>query len=148
MATLLTMIVVDPDDPAFANPTKFVGPVYAQEAAEALAAEKGWAFRQDGASWRRVVPSPEPQRILEIAPITWLLERGAVVICAAAGASPPCPPLQVPARWSGVEAVIDKDLASELLAEDVRRGPVRHGDRRGRRLPPLGPAGAAEGWTR
>ena len=61
------MIMVDPHDPAFANPAKFVGPVYPKEAADALAAEKGWAFRPDGASWRRVVPSPEPQRILEIA---------------------------------------------------------------------------------
>ena len=67
VATLLTMIVVDPDDPAFASPAKFVGPVYAKEAADVLAAEKGWAFRQDGAAWRRVVPSPEPRRILEIA---------------------------------------------------------------------------------
>ena len=88
VATLLTMIVVDPDDPAFANPTKFVGPVYDKEAAEKLAAEKGWAFRQDGASWRRVVASPQPQRILEIQPITWLLERGAVVICAGGGGIP------------------------------------------------------------
>ena len=60
VATLLTMIVVDPDDPAFASPTKFVGPVYAKEAADALAADKGWAFRPDGAAWRRVVPSPSP----------------------------------------------------------------------------------------
>ena len=60
VATLLTMIVVDPADPAFASPTKFVGPVYAQEAADALAADKGWTFRQDGDAWRRVVPSPDP----------------------------------------------------------------------------------------
>src|SRR6476646_10337463 len=58
VATLLTMIVVDPDDPAFAGPTKFVGPVYPKEAADTLAADKGWAFRQDGASCWRVVPSP------------------------------------------------------------------------------------------
>jgi len=88
VATLLTMIVVDPDDPAFASPSKFVGPVYAKEAADTLAADKGWAFRPDGAAWRRVVPSPEPQRILEIAPIGWLLERGAVVICAGGGGIP------------------------------------------------------------
>ena len=67
VATLLTMIVVDPDDPAFASPAKFVGPVYPKNAADALAAKKGWAFRQDGAAWRRVVPSPEPRQILEIA---------------------------------------------------------------------------------
>ena len=120
VATLLTMIVVDPHDPAFASPAKFVGPVYPKEAADALAAEKGWAFRQDGASWRRVVPSPQPQRILEIAPITWLLERGAVVICAGGGGIPTMSPSSGPGALVGVEAVIDKDLASELLAEDVR----------------------------
>jgi carbamate kinase len=120
VATLLTMIVVDPDDPAFASPTKFVGPVYAKEDADALAAEKGWAFRLDGDAWRRVVPSPEPRRILEIEPITWLLDRGAVVICAGGGGIPTMLPASGPGQLVGVEAVIDKDLAGELLAEDVR----------------------------
>ena len=119
VATLLTMIVVDPRDPAFANPTKFVGPVYPKEAADKLAADKGWAFRQDGQAWRRVVPSPEPRRILEIEPITWLLERGAVVICAGGGGIPTMCPSSGPGHLVGVEAVIDKDLASELLAVDV-----------------------------
>jgi carbamate kinase len=67
---------------AFTTPTKFVGPVYAKETADTLAAENGWTFRQDGQAWRRVVPSPAPRRVLEIEPITWLLDRGAVVICA------------------------------------------------------------------
>jgi carbamate kinase len=119
VATLLTMITVDPDDPAFASPTKFVGPVYDKDAADKLAADKGWAFRQDGASWRRVVPSPKPQRILEIEPITWLLERGAVVICAGGGGIPTVYPSSGPGEVVGVEAVIDKDFAGELLAEDV-----------------------------
>ncbi len=119
VATLLTMIAVDPADPAFANPTKFVGPVYAQEAAHALAADKGWTFRQDGDAWRRVVPSPRPQRILEIQPITWLLEQGAVVICAGGGGIPTTYPSSGSGEVVGVEAVIDKDFASELLAEDV-----------------------------
>jgi carbamate kinase len=119
VATLLTMIVVDPDDPAFASPAKFVGPVYAKQAADVLAAEKGWVFRPDGAAWRRVVPSPEPRRILEIAPISWLLERGAVVICAGGGGIPTMYPSSGPGALAGVEAVIDKDLASELLAENV-----------------------------
>jgi|1186.fasta_scaffold28806_2 carbamate kinase len=119
VATLLTMIVVDPDDPAFASPTKFVGPVYAREAADALAADKGWAFRQDGAASRRVVPSPEPCRILEITPIAWLLERGAVVICAGGGGIPTMYPSSGRGSLVGVEAVIDKDLTSELLARDV-----------------------------
>ena len=116
VATLLTMIEVDPDDPAFAHPTKFVGPVYDQETARKLIAGKGWAFRQDGSSWRRVVASPQPLRILEIQPITWLLDRGAVVICAGGGG---IPTTSGPGRITGVEAVIDKDFASELLAEDV-----------------------------
>jgi carbamate kinase len=119
VVTLLTMIVVDPEDPAFLSPAKFVGPVYPKETADALAAEKGWAFRQDGAAWRRVVPSPEPQRVLEIQPITWLLERGAVVICAGGGGIPTMYPSSGPGGLVGVEAVIDKDLASELVAEDV-----------------------------
>src|SRR5262249_62199014 len=92
VATLLTMIMVDPDDPTFASPTKFVGPVYDKEAAGKLAGEKGWSFRQDGAKWRRGGPSPEPKRILEIQPITWLLHRRAVVICAGGGGIPPQDP--------------------------------------------------------
>lgn len=119
VATLLTMVAVDPADPAFASPARFVGPGYAMDAADALAAAKGWTFRQDGAAWRRVVPSPKPQRILEIEPITWLLERGTVVICAGGGGIPTVYPAPAPGALTGAEAVIDKDLASELLAEDV-----------------------------
>jgi carbamate kinase len=119
VATLLTMITVDPGDPAFARPAKFVGPVYAKESADTLAAEKGWEFKKDGAAWRRVVPSPQPRQILEIEPISWLLERGAVVICAGGGGIPTMYPSSGPGELAGVEAVIDKDLASELLAEDV-----------------------------
>jgi carbamate kinase len=119
VATVLTMITVDPEDPAFAHPTKFVGPVYHQDAADALAAKKGWTFKLDGTSWRRVVPSPQPQQILEIAPITWLLEHGTVVICAGGGGIPAARPTSGTGALHGVEAVIDKDLASELLAEDV-----------------------------
>src|SRR5512147_3292937 len=115
-ATVLTMVEVDPDDPAFQNPTKFVGPVYEQEEADRLKAEKGWIFKQDGAKWRRVVPSPLPKRIFQLRPIKWLLERGTIVICAGGGG---IPTMYKPDkhRWlSGIEAVIDKDLASELLA--------------------------------
>ncbi len=119
VATLLTMIVVDPEDPAFTSPAKFVGPGYSKEAADTLAADKGWAFRQDGTAWRRVVASPQPERILEIQPILWLLERGTVVICAGGGGIPTVRPAAGAPVLVGIEAVIDKDLASELLAEDV-----------------------------
>ena len=119
VATVLTMITVDPDDRAFLHPTKFVGPVHHQDAADTLAAKKGWAFRQDGYAWRRVVPSPEPRQILEIQPITWLLEHGAVVICAGGGGIPATRRSSGSGALTGVEAVIGKDLASELLAEDL-----------------------------
>ena len=119
VATVLTMITVDPDDPAFARPSTFVGPVYHRDASDMLAAKKGWTFRRDGTAWRRVVPSPEPQQILEIKPITWLLEHGAVVICAGGGGIPSVHPTSAPGDLASAEAVIDKDLASEMLAEDV-----------------------------
>ena len=116
---LLTMIEVDPKDPAFQNPTKFVGPVYDQAQADQLAEEKGWAFKQDGEYWRRVVPSPEPVRIFEIRPIKGLLNHGVIVICAGGGGVPVMFDPQSDHRLVGVEAVIDKDLASELLATQV-----------------------------
>ena len=119
VVTVLTMITVDPDDPAFTNPTKFVGPVYTQADADALRNDKGWAFRQDGAAWRRVVPSPEPQQIIEIEPISWLLERGSVVVCAGGGGIPTMRSSTTAGELTGVEAVIDKDLASELLSENI-----------------------------
>jgi carbamate kinase len=116
LATLLTMIEVDARDPAFANPTKFVGPVCTREEADRRAAELGWEFRRDGTGWRRVVPSPEPQRIVEIEAIRRLLEGESVVICAGGGG---IPTMRDGAELVGVEAVIDKDLASELLAEAI-----------------------------
>ena len=85
LATLLTMIEVDPQDMAFEHPEKFVGPVYRAEEARQVATSKHWAFRQDGSTWRRVVPSPQPRRIFEIRPVKWLLEQGVVVICAGGG---------------------------------------------------------------
>jgi carbamate kinase len=118
-ATMLTMIEVYPGDPAFTNPTKFVGPLYEKTDADRIAREKGWTFRQDGETWRRVVPSPRPKRIFEIRPIRWLLEQGTVVICAGGGG---IPVMYLPDRertLTGVEAVIDKDFASALLAKDI-----------------------------
>jgi carbamate kinase len=116
-ATILTMIEVDPGDPAFQNPTKFIGPVYAKEEAERLAAEKGWVVKPDGDKWRRVVASPRPRRIFEIRPIKWLLEKGTIVICAGGGGIPTV--YDADKKLHGVEAVIDKDLASELLAREL-----------------------------
>ena len=113
------MIEVDPADPAFDDPTKFVGPVYEKPEADRLASEKGWTFKLDGDRWRRVVPSPLPKRIVEIQPITWLLEHGAIVICAGGGGIPTMFAPDGRPTLVGVEAVIDKDFASELLAEDV-----------------------------
>jgi carbamate kinase len=118
-ATVLTMIEVDPADPAFGDPTKFVGPVYDKAEADGLATEKGWAFKQDGDRWRRVVPSPEPKRIFEIRPIRWLLDKDVVVICAGGGGIPTMYEPGTERTLVGVEAVIDKDLASELLAREV-----------------------------
>ena len=118
-ATVLTMVEVDPDDPGFQNPTKFVGPVYEKDEADRLAAEKGWVVKPDGAKWRRVVPSPLPKRIFEIRPIRWLLDQGTVVICAGGGGIPTMYQKGADRKLIGVEAVIDKDLCTELLARDL-----------------------------
>jgi carbamate kinase len=118
-ATLLTMVEVDGDDPAFRNPSKFVGPVYDKAEADRIASEKGWAFKQDGAKWRRVVPSPLPKRIFEIRPIRWLLEHKSIVICAGGGGIPTMYKPDTDRTLIGVEAVIDKDLCSELLAREL-----------------------------
>jgi carbamate kinase len=122
LVTLLTMIEVDASDPAFANPTKPIGPIYSEDEARALAAEKGWTFKHDGDHMRRVVPSPMPKHIFGIEPVKWVLEHGSVVICAGGGGIPTiytddtAPPGR---RLTGVEAVIDKDLASAVLAADL-----------------------------
>jgi carbamate kinase len=117
IASLLTMIEVDPGDRAFADPSKPIGPLYGRVDAEKLAAERGWQFKPDGDSLRRVVPSPAPKRIFEHRPIRWLLEQGCVVICAGGGGIPTA--YVGDRELMGVEAVIDKDHASALLARDI-----------------------------
>jgi len=122
LASLLTLIEVDPKDPAFQDPTKPIGPIYAKAEADRLAEEKGWVFKPDGDAFRRVVPSPLPQRIFGIEPVEWLLGHGAVVICAGGGGIPVMytdAPATAGRQLVGVEAVIDKDLASALLAKDL-----------------------------
>lgn len=118
-ATILTMVEVDPEDPAFQNPTKFVGPVYDKAEANRLGQEKEWVFKQDGNKWRRVVASPLPRRIFELRPIKWLLEHHTVVICAGGGGIPTMYLPDGTRTLVGIEAVIDKDLASELLAREL-----------------------------
>lgn len=113
------MIEVDHEDPAFKNPTKFIGPVYRKEEADHLAREKRWVFRQDGDKWRRVVPSPEPKRIFELRPINWLLERNTIVIAAGGGGIPTMYEAGAHRKLVGIVCVIDKDLASELLAREL-----------------------------
>ena len=116
-ATILTMVEVDGDDPGFKDPTKFIGPVYDEPEARRLAADKGWSIKQDGQKWRRVVASPLPKRIFELRPIRWLLERGTVVIAAGGGGIPTV--YEANRQLRGIEAVIDKDLCSELLAREL-----------------------------
>ena len=120
LATILTMVEVDPEDPAFDNPTKPIGPVYSEQEARALAEQRGWSIARDGEYWRRVVASPEPQRIFEMRPIHWLLENGATVICAGGGGIPTV--YKPDGTLEGVEVVIDKDRASALLAFELDAG--------------------------
>ena len=117
VAALLTQVVVEPDDPAFANPTKPIGPVYAAREARALAAERGWSIAPDGDGWRRVVPSPRPRAIVELRAIEILLEFRVVVICTGGGGIPVC--VGADGALRGVEAVVDKDSSAALLAEDL-----------------------------
>ncbi len=119
IATVLTMVEVDPGDPAFHDPTKFVGPQYEPEEAERLAVQKGWVFKLDGNKMRRVVASPEPQQIFELDPIRWLIEKEVLVICAGGGGIPVAYLPDGTNTLVGAEAVIDKDLASELLARKL-----------------------------
>ncbi|MGZ8740675.1 MAG: carbamate kinase [Gaiellaceae bacterium] len=115
VATLLTQVVVDPADPAFAGPSKPIGSVYAEAEARRLAAERGWTLARDGGGFRRVVPSPEPVEIVELSAIRALLESGVLVVCVGGGGIP----VARNGTLRGVEAVIDKDKAAALLAEQV-----------------------------
>jgi carbamate kinase len=115
VATLLTRIEVEADDPAFDAPSKPIGPVYDADQAVALRRERGWVMARDGDAWRRVVPSPAAREVVDARPIGWLLERGAVVICGGGGGIPIV--RGEGGGWHGVEAVIDKDDCAALIAE-------------------------------
>ena len=119
VATILTEVEVDPVDPAFKRPTKPIGPYFTRYRAEALERDLGWTMREEaGRGWRHVVPSPRPLRILNIETISYMLEGAAVVIAAGGGGIPVVRGRD--GQWRGVEAVIDKDFSSSLLASELR----------------------------
>ena len=111
--TVITRVLVDAGDPAFGDPTKFIGPVYDEQRAKALAAERGWVVKPDGEHWRRVVASPDPQQVIQLEAIRHLVDGGFLVVCVGGGG---VPVVAAGTGHAGVEAVIDKDLASALLA--------------------------------
>lgn len=114
VSVLLTHVVVDPNDPAFSNPTKPVGPFYDKATADGLRRDREWILREDaGRGWRRVVPSPEPLEIVELETIRVLLAAGGIVVGVGGGGIPVA---RRGDRLDGIDAVIDKDLASALLA--------------------------------
>lgn len=114
LVTVLSEVVVSADDPAFKAPSKPIGPLYEAEQAKRLATERGWSIGPDGDGFRRLVPSPEPQAILELASLRTLIDAGVLLICAGGGGIPVT--LDGDGRMIGVEAVVDKDLTASLLA--------------------------------
>ena len=117
IAPILTQTVVDPDDPAFAAPSKPVGPMYEEALARALGSEHGWTIARDGAGWRRVVPSPRPLEIVEASSVRALVAAGVIVIASGGGGIPVS--RVADGAYVGVEAVVDKDLAAVVLAQAV-----------------------------
>lgn len=117
VVTIETQMIVDENDPAFQTPTKPIGPFYSEEEAKKLSEEKGWTVREDaGRGWRRVVASPIPKRIVEIDAVRQLWDHSIVITCGGGG----IPVVErLDGRLEGVAAVIDKDFAAELLAEEV-----------------------------
>ena len=117
VVALINQTLVSAVDPAFENPTRFIGQIYDQAEAEKMAKENGWTVRQDGQYWRRVVPSPQPQRVIETRLIRQLLRSGTVVVCAGGGGIPVV--RNSIGQLEGVEALIDKDLTGATLAETL-----------------------------
>ena len=119
VTTVLTEVEVDPNDPGFKRPTKPIGPFFTRYRAEALERDLGWTMREDsGRGWRHVVPSPRPLRILNIEMISHMLEWANVVIAAGGGGVPVVRGRD--GQWRGIEAVIDKDYSSSLLASQLK----------------------------
>jgi carbamate kinase len=117
VATLLTQVEVDAADPAFRQPTKFIGPQYDAAESQGIAAANGWTMALDGTRWRRVVPSPQPRQILEIEAIRLLVAGGFITLCAGGGGIPVA--RTDGGAYRGIECVVDKDLTSALLAEQL-----------------------------
>lgn len=115
VSAIINQTLVSAADPAFANPTKFIGEVYDEQRAHELADERGWTVKQDGKQWRRVVGSPRPERVVETRLIRLLLNSGAVVVCAGGGGVPVI--RNEEGHLEGVEAVVDKDLTASVLAQ-------------------------------
>jgi carbamate kinase len=118
VTTIVTHVLVDEDDPAFAEPTKPIGPFYSRDQAQRLESERGWCLVEDsGRGWRRVVPSPQPLEITELASVRTLLANDEVAVACGGGG---IPVVARNGRLDGIDAVIDKDLASSLLARRLR----------------------------
>ena len=117
VVNIITQTEVDPQDPAYRDPRKFVGPVYDKETAEKLAAERGWTIAADGKYFRRVVPSPQPKKIVEIETIRQLVDAGAMVIASGGGGIPVV--RDENGKLQGSEAVIDKDMSASIMADEL-----------------------------
>ncbi len=118
VVTIVTQIIVDPDDPSIINPTKFIGPYYTEKQAETLSVQYGWVIKEDsGRGYRRLVPSPLPCRIINRHIIQELVDQGVIVIAAGGGGIPVY--VENDGTYEGVDAVIDKDRASAVLAHDI-----------------------------
>lgn len=117
VVALVTQTLVETNAPAFREPSKFIGPMYSEEHAHSFAPSNGWTVKQDGTGWRRVVASPDPKSVVEIALITRLVDAGTIVVCGGGGGIPVA--RNTEGELVGVEAVIDKDLTSALIAEEI-----------------------------
>ncbi len=116
VTTLVTQVMVDANDPAIADPSKFIGPIYDKETAQKLAKEHNWTIKPDGDYWRRVVPSPAPAKIIESHAIKCLLDNDHIVVCGGGGGAPV---VKNGPDIEGFEAVIDKDATASLLAKEI-----------------------------